>query len=390
MMRESDQHEGYHVRPNLRERLHSSQKINIDSYRHQMIGLSFRRRSTMPHVDCDSHILPEDAFDEIPREFADEGPRIVNDAQGNSCVVYPARQRNIPDYARSIPNPFNPRPRSAGNRPEIRIADMAKADIHVQVLIPSNGSFYYDVEPELAAAVCRSYNNAIGRIIRNHPGKFIGVATLPMQEPKMAVQELDRAVRELGLRGPVCYTTVQDKDLDAEEFWPVYEKSQALGVPIIVHPVNTGPILGGWRMTRALPHSRVRFLERARKLDGKLSDDCKPHVRWRARRVPKTSLLFHGRRRNPSTPPHGRFGCRIFRGRRLRPAQIKAEAATDRISRSVVLLGSNHRELAGSFSGAAGKGELGCRNGLPARGYDGQLAAHGVRYSGAERSLCGS
>jgi len=204
----------------------------------------------MPHVDCDSHILPEDAFDEISGEFRHEGPRIVSDAQGHSCVVYPARQRNIPDYARSIPNPFNARPRSSGNRPEVRIADMAKADIDIQVLVPSNGSFYYDVEPELATAVCRSYNNAIGRIVKNHPGKFFGLATLPMQEPKMAVEELDHAVRELGLRGPVCYTTVQDKDLDAEEFWPVYEKAQELGVPIIVHPVNTGPIVGGWRMTR--------------------------------------------------------------------------------------------------------------------------------------------
>lgn len=204
----------------------------------------------MAHVDCDSHILPEDAFAEIPEAFRHDGPRIVSDAQGNSCVVYPARQRNIPDYARPIPNPFNPRPRSSGNRPEVRIADMAKADIDIQVLVPSNGSFYYDVEPKLAIAVCRSYNNAVGRIVKNHSGKFIGLATLPMQEPKTAVEELDRTVRELGLRGAVCYTTVQDKDLDAEEFWPVYEKAQQLEVPIIVHPVNTGPIIGGWRMTR--------------------------------------------------------------------------------------------------------------------------------------------
>ncbi|MGN6733061.1 MAG: hypothetical protein ACTHMB_13990, partial [Candidatus Binatia bacterium] len=82
----------------------------------------------MAHVDCDSHILPEDAFAEIPEAFRDDGPRIVSDEQGNSCVVYPARQRNIPDYARPIPNPFNPRPRSSGNRPDVRIADMAKAD----------------------------------------------------------------------------------------------------------------------------------------------------------------------------------------------------------------------------------------------------------------------
>ena len=204
----------------------------------------------MPYIDCDSHILPEDAFADLPPAFGKEGPRIETDAEGNSCVVYPARQRNIPDYARSIPNPFNPRPRSSGNKPEVRIADMAKANVDLQVLVPSNGSFYYDVEPELAAAVCRSYNNAIGRIVKSHPGKFLGLATLPMQAPQAAADELNRAVRELGLKGMVCYTTVDEKDLDAEEFWPVYAKAEELGVPVIFHPVNTGPIVGGWRMTR--------------------------------------------------------------------------------------------------------------------------------------------
>lgn len=204
----------------------------------------------MANVDCDSHILPEDAFDEVPLEYRHEGPRIESDSQGKSCVVYSARQRNIPDYARSIPNPFNPRPRSSGNRPEIRVADMAKANIDIQVLVPSNGAFYYDVEPQLAASVCRSYNNAVSRIVNKYPGKFIGLATLPLQAPKLAVEELDRAVRQLGLHGPVCYNTVKDNDLDAEEFWSFYAKAEELGVPIIFHPVNTGPIVGGWRMTR--------------------------------------------------------------------------------------------------------------------------------------------
>jgi aminocarboxymuconate-semialdehyde decarboxylase len=203
----------------------------------------------MPYVDCDSHILPADAFDEVPVEFGDDRPRIVTDSRG-TCVVYPARQRMIPDYARPLPNPFNPRPRSSGNDPAVRIADMAKAGIDTQVLVPSNGSFYYDVEPELAASVCRSYNNAIGRILAKHPGKFIGLATLPLQEPGLAVRELDRAVRELGLHAPVCYTSVNDKDLDAEDLWPFYAKAEELRVPIIVHPVNTGPMAGGWRLTR--------------------------------------------------------------------------------------------------------------------------------------------
>lgn len=204
----------------------------------------------MTYVDCDSHILPDDAFTEVAPEFAKQKPRIVTDTEGNSFVAYEARQRNIPEYSRHIPNPFNPRPRSTGDDPAVRIADMAKAQIDMQVLVPSNGSFYYDVEARLAASVCRSYNNAIGRILRRYPGRFIGLATVPLQDTNLAVQELDRSVRDLGLHGPVCYTSVKDKDLDAEELWPFYAKAQELNVPVIVHPVNTGPMAGGWRLTR--------------------------------------------------------------------------------------------------------------------------------------------
>lgn len=204
----------------------------------------------MAYIDCDSHILPNDAFDEVASEFRAQGPKIVTDKEGNSCVVYEARQKNIPDYARHIPNPFNPRPRTSGDDPSVRIADMSKAQFDIQVLVPSNGAFYYDVEPRLAASVCRSYNNAIGRILKRYPGKFIGLATVPLQDARLAAEELERAVRELGLNGPVCYTSVKEKDIDAEELWPFYAKAEQFDVPIIVHPVNTGPIAGGWRLTR--------------------------------------------------------------------------------------------------------------------------------------------
>src|SRR5258706_4709830 len=159
----------------------------------------------MAYVDCDSHILPEDAFDEVPEALRKDGPRIETDAQGNSCVVYPARQRNIPDYARTIPNPFNPRPRSSGNKPEVRVADMAKAHIDMQVLVPSNGSFYYDVEAELGLSVFRSYNNAVGRMVQKYPGKILRLGNLPSQGPKLAADELYRPVRQQGLPGLHCH-----------------------------------------------------------------------------------------------------------------------------------------------------------------------------------------
>jgi aminocarboxymuconate-semialdehyde decarboxylase len=118
---------------------------------------------------------------------------------------------------------------------------MEQSKFDMQVLVPNNGPFYYDVEPALALSVCRSYNNSIGRIIKRFPGKFIGLVTVPLQDARLAARELERAVRELGMHAPVSYTSVNDKDIDAEELWPFYQKAEELNVPIIVHPVNTGP-----------------------------------------------------------------------------------------------------------------------------------------------------
>ena len=204
----------------------------------------------MTYVDCDSHILPEDAFADVPAAFRQEGPRIETDAKDapawfirRASETFPitralspirlTQDRARPATSRKFVSPIWRKPRS-----------IFKCSCRAMAL------FITMSEPELGAAVCRSYNNAIGRIVKKHPGKFLGLATLPMQAPQLAADELDRAVRQLGLQGVVCYTTVGDKDLDGEEFWPFYAKAEELAIPIIFHPVNTGPIVGGWRMTR--------------------------------------------------------------------------------------------------------------------------------------------
>ena len=134
--------------------------------------------------------------------------------------------------------------------PMHRIADLTQMLFHTQVLVPSNGLFYHDVEPALAASVCRSHNNAIGRIVRSFPGKFIGLSTVPLENPVTAADELKRAVNELGLSGPVIAPSANGKDLDDERLWGFYATAQELNVPIVVHPVNTGPMPGGWSLTR--------------------------------------------------------------------------------------------------------------------------------------------
>jgi aminocarboxymuconate-semialdehyde decarboxylase len=205
----------------------------------------------MRYIDCDSHIVPADAFDDVAPEFRDRSPRVVRNPDGTSYMSYEAREKNVPDYGKNIRHIFSPRRRDPrSNDPAERVSDLTKMAFQTQVLVPSNGLFYHDVEPALAASVCRSHNNAVGRIVKKYPGKFIGLSTVPLEDPTAAARELERAVSELGLSGPVIAPTANGNDLDQESLWPFYAKAQELNVPVIVHPVNTGPMPGGWSLTR--------------------------------------------------------------------------------------------------------------------------------------------
>jgi predicted TIM-barrel fold metal-dependent hydrolase len=69
----------------------------------------------------------------------------------------------------------------------------------MQVLIPNNAPFYYDVDGAMGASVSRSFNKAISRQLKHYPNKFIGVATTPLQNIKLAIAETEYAIKELGL-----------------------------------------------------------------------------------------------------------------------------------------------------------------------------------------------
>ena len=118
-----------------------------------------------------------------------------------------------------------------------------------QVLIPQGAPFAYDVDPELGASVCRSFNNAVGRVVKRYPNDFIGLAVFPMQDVGLAIEELDRAVNELGLY-PHVQTHVQDKNLDEYELWPFYERVQELDVPLILHTSHLSITAGAHRYKR--------------------------------------------------------------------------------------------------------------------------------------------
>jgi aminocarboxymuconate-semialdehyde decarboxylase len=201
----------------------------------------------MIRIDSDTHFTPRDAFDEVDPKYADVGPHFEKLPSGRFKVIYKARDPFVPAHIK----PLREKGHVASDLDAApRIDAMAQDGFDMQVLIPNNAPFYYDVDATMGASVSRSFNKAISRILKRYPKKFIGVATAPLQNVNLAITETEYAITELGLHGVVIYQNVNGKDLDSEILWPFYECVEKWGVPILVHGVDSGPLMGVERYAR--------------------------------------------------------------------------------------------------------------------------------------------
>ena len=121
-----------------------------------------------------------------------------------------------------------------------RLKDMHQAGIDMQVISPVNFHEGF-VDPSEGTAAARLINDETYRIIKQYPERFVGFAGLACQDPEAAAAELERAVKDLGLRGAMIYSHIQGEYLDAEKFWVIFETAERLGVPIYLHPKEPSP-----------------------------------------------------------------------------------------------------------------------------------------------------
>src|SRR5262249_30239567 len=121
---------------------------------------------------------------------------------------------------------------------ERRLQDMAAAKVDLQVLSVCPQTFLYAQPPAVAAAFAPVPNDQIAKLVKARPERFPGIATLPMQAPKPAADELRHAMRALGLRGAQIGSNIAGKNLDDPELEPVWATAAELGAFILLHPIN--------------------------------------------------------------------------------------------------------------------------------------------------------
>jgi aminocarboxymuconate-semialdehyde decarboxylase len=176
-----------------------------------------------PVVDVHTHFLPADVVQAASFETADVSYQVrIADPDGNELFAADGHAGGF-ELAQLVD-------------PIRRIADMRRMGVDRQVLsVPPPFGFFHTQAPDLALAACQRLNDGLAQIVRGHPGQFTGMATLPMHHPKLAAEELARAVEDLGLSGAEIATRIGPRNLDDPVLRPFFEAAQDLSAPVFVH-----------------------------------------------------------------------------------------------------------------------------------------------------------
>ena len=178
-------------------------------------------------IDFQAHVFPETYIAEMKRV---DGAVILEEPDPHSGMTY--------FYDKKLKCRINTAT-FQGQNIERRLEHMDRLGIDIHILtIPAPGADRF--EGAGAISMARVANDAIAAIARAHPKRFIGFFTLPTCNIKASLDELERSVNELGLRGFGGFANLNSQALDREELFPIYERLAKYKLPVYIHP--TAPL----------------------------------------------------------------------------------------------------------------------------------------------------
>jgi 2,3-dihydroxybenzoate decarboxylase len=121
-----------------------------------------------------------------------------------------------------------------------RLKEMDETGIDMQVLsLSSPGIEPFDALD--STPLVKVINDEVSKAVKRYPERLVGLAAITPQDPEAAANELERAVKELGLKGAVINGHIRGEYLDDRKYWAIFERAEKLDVPIYLHPRKPSP-----------------------------------------------------------------------------------------------------------------------------------------------------
>lgn len=302
-------------------------------------------------IDCDTHLMPRDAFDGVGGDLAALKPALKFNDQGLYTDVDFPGYRDVPGTSPLLAPGSGAMFKSLWE-PESRMKDYNdRLGIEQHVVLPQfSGWWSYLIEPELACRMARSHNEALLRLMQEYPGRMLGVALLPLQDVPASIREMEWA-RDNGF----C-SVVLDKVFPVEghayseplgsrrELWPFFQRAEELSMPIYLHNVQHGH-----RISNLPPFQRdglyifapqegqmslvslftSGLLDQFPKLQFIFTEAgtsfIKPLVQWLDRVLEEPPVDYDDQEEPLSNRTLSKIGERLRRARALYPAQVFLE-----------------------------------------------------------------
>jgi len=176
----------------------------------------------MKTIDIHAHWYPREWLDLLAKDGPKEGAALERTASGYKVK------------AKHIANAFDESFVDLADRKNKM--DAKRIDVHALSLTTP---MVYWASPAFGLALSQAFNDAAAAAHRKYPERYFGLAMLPMQDPRLALKELERAAKLPGMKGLYLATNVNGIELDEKAFWDVYGKCEELGWTIYLHPVDT-------------------------------------------------------------------------------------------------------------------------------------------------------
>jgi len=174
----------------------------------------------MAIIDCHNHYYPPAYLDAL--RAGSSVVKVDFDAEGNPRLHYPG------DYNVAV----------RGHRDiDFREGELAKYGIDTQVISLTTPGTHVESSAN-AVKLAALVNDAFAEVVRTKRGKFVALATLPLNDPAASVKEFERACRQLKLPGAMLFSNVNGVALSDERFWPLYERANDLDAILHIHPTD--------------------------------------------------------------------------------------------------------------------------------------------------------